>query len=151
MDTLFTVLHVVGAVFIVGPMAILPMSAMRALRAGNSAQVATLAKSTAIFSYLSLIVFVLGFAVVGMSDPKDNFSMSTPWILASVVLYAIAIVLSLIVVVPAMKRAAEAVGSTDANAAGQPAARTGYAAISAGSGIAALALVAVVVLMVWKP
>ena len=39
METLFAVLHVVSAVFIVGPMAILPMTAMRALRAGNAGQV----------------------------------------------------------------------------------------------------------------
>lgn len=50
MDTLISILHVVGAVFIVVPMAILPMTAMRAVRAGKGAQVAVLAKSTTIFS-----------------------------------------------------------------------------------------------------
>jgi uncharacterized membrane protein len=168
MDTLFLVLHVVGAVFIVGPMAILPMSAMRAVRAGNSAQVATLAKSTMIFSYLSLIVFVIGFGLVGMADPKFNLSVTTPWVLTSIVLYVIAVVLSLVVVVPAMKRAASATSgpaTSAASATSAPAAsgsgaavatagvpaKSGYAAISAGSGIVSLLLVAVTVLMVWKP
>jgi len=150
MDTLFSILHVVGAVFIVGPMAILPMSAMRAIRAGSSAQVATLAKSTRIFSLLSLIVFVLGFALVGVADPKYNLSVTTPWVLASIILYVVAIVLSLAVVVPAMNRAAANAGTAPA-ASGSAAAKSGYAAISAGSGIVSLLLVAVVVLMVWKP
>jgi uncharacterized membrane protein len=149
MDTLFTVLHVVGAVFIVGPMAILPMTAMRALRSENYAQVATLAKSTAVFSYLSLIVFLLGFAVLGMSKPQDNLSMTTPWILTSVIAYAIAIVLSLVVVVPAMRRAAEAPAGP--SSAGSPSSPRSNAAISAGSGVVSLLLLLVVVLMVWKP
>lgn len=146
MDTLLTVLHVVTAVFIVGPMAILPMTAMRAVRAGNGAQVAVLAKSTMIFSWLSLIVFLLGFGVMGMADEKFGLSFTTPWILWSIILYVIAFALSLFVVVPAMNRAAEAIGSTSDGAA-----KGGYPAIAAGSGIVALLLVAVVVLMVWKP
>jgi uncharacterized membrane protein len=145
MDTLFTILHVVTAVFIVGPMAILPMTAMRAVRAGNASQVATLAKSTMIFSWLSLIVFVLGFGVMGMADPKYDLSVTTPWILWSIVLYLVAFVLSILVVVPAMRKAAAALESSEAPVA------SGYPAIAAGSGVVSLLLVVVVVLMVWKP
>jgi uncharacterized membrane protein len=82
---MLNVLHEVGAVFIVGPMAILPMSAIRALRADNTSELATLAKSTRVFSLLSLIDVVLGFGVKGVSDPKDHFSFTTPWILTSVI------------------------------------------------------------------
>jgi len=145
MDTLFTILHVVTAVFIVGPMAILPMTAMRAVRAGNASQVATLAKSTLIFSWLSLIVFVLGFGVMGMADPKYDLSFTTPWILWSIILYVVAFVVSVFVVVPAMRKAAAALESSTAPAA------SGYPAIAAGSGVVSLLLVVVVVLMVWKP
>ncbi|GAA2228179.1 DUF2269 domain-containing protein [Herbiconiux moechotypicola] len=163
MDTLFAVLHVVGAVFIVGPMAILPMTAMRALRSGQLAQVATLAKSTTIFTYLSLVVIVLGFGLVGMADPRYELSLTTPWVLASIVLSLAAVVLNLALVVPAMKRAAagtasgtatDAVASSTVAVAGAPTAspgRSGYAVISAGSGVVSLLLLAVVVLMVWKP
>lgn len=164
MDTLFAVLHVVSAVFIVGPMAILPMTAMRAVRAGNAGQVTTLAKSTNIFSLLSLLTVVFGFGVMGMADPKYKTSVTTPWILWSIIAYVIALGLTLFVVVPAMKRAAEALearaasGAPASVAAGQtPAAEAadlssrGYPAIAAGSGVASLLLVLVVVLMVWKP
>jgi uncharacterized membrane protein len=146
MDTLFTVLHVVTAVFIVGPMAIIPMTAMRAVRAGNGAQVAVLAKSTTIFGWLSLIVFVLGFGVMGMAPKEYGLSFTTPWILWSIILYVIAFVLTLFVVVPAMNKAAAALQDGGADAS-----KAGYPAIAAGSGIASLLLVVVVVLMVWKP
>jgi len=138
METIIAILHVVGGVFIVGPMAILPMSAMRAARAGNTEQVGSLATSTTVFTYLSLIVFVLGFGLVGVADPKYDLSITTPWVLASIVLYLIAFALNLFVVIPALRRAARSGGA-------------GRTAITAGSGAVALLLVVVVVLMVWKP
>ena len=152
MSTLLNVLHVVGAVFIVGPMAILPMSGLRALRADNPSEVATLAKSTRVFSLLSLVVVVLGFGVVGVSDPADHFSFTTPWILTSVSVYIVALLLSLFQVVPAMGRASVKVNvSSSPPDAAATASNNGYAAIAAGSGIVSFLLVVVVVLMVWKP
>ena len=153
MDILLNVLHVATAVFIIGPMAILPMTAMRAVRAGNGAQVSVLAKSTMVFSWLSLIVFVLGFGVLGTADEEFGLSFTTPWILWSIILYVIAFALSLFVVVPAMRKAVTALGARDSAVAstGSDAAGAGYPAIAAGSGIVSLLLVAVVVLMVWKP
>ena len=164
METLLVVLHVVSAVFIVGPMAILPMTAMRAVRAGNAAQVRTLATSTNLLSLLSLLVVVFGFGTLGLADKKHGWSITTPWILWSIIAYVIALGLTLFVVVPAMRNAAEALDARAA--AGAPAAAPegatpvaeaadlssrGYPAIAAASGVASLLLVVVVVLMVWKP
>jgi len=153
MDTLLTVLHVVGAVFIVGPMAILPQTAMRAVRSGQAGQVKTLATSTMIFTWLSLIVFVLGFGVMGMS--KYDISFADTWIWLSVVLYVIAFLVSMFVVVPSMRKAATALAGVDAAAGagadGTKPERAGYPAIAAGSGITALLLLVVVILMVWHP
>lgn len=104
MDTVLNVLHVVTAVFIIGPMAILPMTGMRAVRAGQGAQVATLAKSTFVFSLLSLLVVFFGFGVMGMADDEWNLSISTPWILYSIILYLVALVLNLAMVVPADRK-----------------------------------------------
>jgi uncharacterized membrane protein len=167
MDTLFAVLHVATAVFIVGPMAILPMTAMRAVRAGNVSQVRTLAKSTNLLALLSLATVVFGFGVMGMSDPKYKLSVTTPWILWSIVAYIIALGLTLFLVVPAMRRAADAIETLPAVSAAAPGAAPapaaavapaaaglesrGYPVIAAGSGVASLLLVLVVVLMVWKP
>jgi uncharacterized membrane protein len=160
MDTLFTVLHVVAAVFIVGPMAILPMTGLRAIRSGNAAQITTLAKSVNIFTLVSLVVVFFGFAALGMSDPKYHLSIATPWIWISIVAYAIALALNLFLVVPAMRKAAAAAtvaataggaGASAAGSAGGDVKPEGYAQIAAGSGIVSLLLLLVVVLMVWKP
>ncbi|MGN6427730.1 DUF2269 family protein [uncultured Leifsonia sp.] len=142
METLFAVLHVVSAVFIVGPMAILPMTAMRAVRAGNAGQVEVLAKSTNLISLLSLLVVLFGFGVMGLADKKYDLSITTPWILWSIILYIVALGLTLFLVVPTMRRASEAIRAGEASK---------YPAIAAGSGVASLLLVIVVVLMVWKP
>ena len=146
MDTVLTVLHVVTAVFLVGPMAILPMTALRALRAGEWSMVSTLAVSTRVFSLASLLVAVLGFGVVGTADKRFDLSVTTSWVLTSIILYVIALALSLAVVVPAMKRAAG-----DLEGGRGEAARALYGRIAAGSGVVSLLLVAVTVLMVWKP
>jgi uncharacterized membrane protein len=145
MDTLLNVLHVVTAVFLVGPMAILPMTAMRAVRAGEWSMVATLAGSTRVFSLLSLLVAVLGFGVVGTADERFDLSVTTPWVLTSIVLYLVALALSLALVVPSLTRAAAQLEE------GRGGARALYGRIAAGSGVVSLLLIAVTVLMVWKP
>jgi uncharacterized membrane protein len=94
MHTLLDVLHVVAAVFLVGPLAILPMTAMRALRAGQGSAVASLARSTWIFALASLLVVVFGFGVMGTSDPQYKLTIGTPWIWISIVLYLIALALT---------------------------------------------------------
>jgi uncharacterized membrane protein len=148
MDTVISILHVTTAVFIVGPMAILPMTGLRALRAGSAGQVRTLATSTTIFSWLSLLTFVLGFGAMSLAPKQYDLSITTPWILWSIILYVVAFVLSAFVAAPQMKRAAERLESAPE---GGTAAVAGYGAIAASNGIASLLLVVVVVLMVWKP
>jgi uncharacterized membrane protein len=157
-SVIFDILHVAAAVFIVGPMAILPMTALRAIRAGSPGQVRTLARSTNIFSLLSLIVVFFGFGAMGLSDPKYHTSIASTWIWLSIVFYVVALALTLFVVVPAMRRAAdnlegeEAVEVEDPSAVGEaPEKVAGYGIISGTSGVASLFLLAVVVLMVWKP
>jgi uncharacterized membrane protein len=143
METLLNVLHVLTAVFVIGPMAVLPMTAMRSLRAGHGDQVSSLARSTVVFSIGSVVVALLGFALLGMTGDKHGTSVSTPWVLWSVIAYLVALGLTLFVVVPAMRAAATGVRSGGSSAS--------YGKIAAPSGVASLLLAVVVVLMVWKP
>lgn len=159
------ILHVVTAVFIVGPMAILPMTGMRAIRAGNAGQVLTLAKSTFVLSLASLAVVIFGFGAMGLADERFNLSVTTPWILISIVLYIIALIISLAMVVPIMRRAGrrlQEAGSSSAGTTGTAAASvkgnsaanssmSEYALIGMSSGISAVLLLVIVILMVWKP
>jgi uncharacterized membrane protein len=143
MGTVLNVLHVVTAVFLIGPMAILPMTAMRAVRVGNAPVVELLARSTWVFSLASLVVAVLGFGVVGTADKRFDLSVGTPWVLTSIVLYVVALLVSLFLVVPGMRQAAADLAASGASKA--------YGRIAAASGVVSLLLVAVTVLMVWKP
>lgn len=161
MNTLMDILHVLAAVFIVGPMAILPMTGMRAVRAGDGRQVSALATSTFVFTLLSLLTVIFGFGVMGTSNPKYNLSVSTPWIMISLVLYVIAFILSLAVVWPTLRRAgrrlkeqhggADAAGVAPTGAASTGLAGNEYTIIAMGSGIVTILLLVVVILMVWKP
>lgn len=145
METLFAVLHVTAAVFIIGPMAMLPMTALRAIRAGNADQVVSIARSTRVVSWLSLIVALIGFALVSFVDPEDKLTFGTPWLLASIIVYAVAVTVSLSLVAPLLGRAGHHL--LDGTAAGSGM----YGRIAGFSGLVTLLLVAVVVLMVWRP
>lgn len=138
MTTLLTVLHVAAAVFIVGPMTIMPMSTLRSLRNGDIARVHSAARIIRLMSYLSLITLVTGFAILGLVGAKWNLSITTPWVLTSVVLYLVALILTLAVIVPTYARFREQANSV-------------YTRVAVSSGVAALSLVTVVILMVWRP
>jgi hypothetical protein len=58
--------------------------------------VVTIAESTRVFILLSLIVVILGFGVMGLSDPSDHFPFTTPRILTWVIVYIVALLLSLL-------------------------------------------------------
>ena len=95
MKTVLDVLHVLTAVFLVGPMAVLPMTGMRLIRSGATSQVGANAKSTNVFSLASLLVVIFGFGVMGMSEEKYDLSISTPWILISRIAYLVALGINL--------------------------------------------------------
>jgi uncharacterized membrane protein len=140
MGTVLAVLHVVSAVFLIGPMALLPQTALRAVRAGNAPVVGLLTRSTKVFTWASLAVAVFGFGVAGI----EGIPLSRTWLWLSIVLYLLALALSLVLVVPSLTRAAaELTAGRSATAL--------YGRIAAGSGVVTLLLLAVAVLMAWKP
>lgn len=155
MQTLINILHVVTAVFIVGPMAVLPMTSLRAIRAGDGNQVVTLAKSTFVLSLASLAVVIFGFGAMSLAEERFHLSVTTPWILISIVLYVIALIVSLAMVVPFMRRAGhqlqQAGSGTDGTASRSGSSMSEYSLIAMSSGISAVLLLVVVILMVWKP
>lgn len=147
MYTVMLVLHVVTAVFLVGPMAVIPMNAMRSLRAANAEAVLSAARSTMIFSLGSLLVFILGFGLVGVAPKEWGLSIGTPWLLISIVLYAVAAALNLLAVVPALRSAGEHLQDPEPG----PVRGNDYRRIAVVSGVVSLLLIAVTVLMVTRP
>ncbi|MCH4209720.1 DUF2269 family protein [Bifidobacterium sp.] len=165
-------LHVIGSVFIIGPLAVLPMTGLRAIREGGSAQVRGLSRTVMMLGWLTVLVGAFGVVGFYVMNPAYRNKLGTAWLVWSVVLTLIALVLTLAVVVPHMNAAAKAIESRKASTAaafdsevsrsgssGKPgisavsgsdtaAAHRQYVVVSAVSGIVSLLFVAVAVLMV---
>ena len=143
MASLVLTLHVVGAVFVFGPLAVLPMTGLRAMRTGGSAQVRGLSHSLSIFAWLSLVVALAGIAYIPLAPERWHLSLTTGWVLWSIVLTAVAITLSLIVIIPQMNSAAATLEVAKKGTRPRE-----YAAVASSSGIVSMLLVVVAVIMV---
>lgn len=141
---LVLVLHLLTVAAVVGPLLAAPPMAARALRDGRLDALRDHTRTTRLYAIASVVVVLLGSAMVGLGDVGDQWSFGQVWVSASYVLWLVAVVLLLVVVVPAQTTAAERLeaGQDAGGLAGR---------ISAAGGIAALALTAVIVLMVLKP
>jgi uncharacterized membrane protein len=106
MVKLFLALHVLLAIFLVGPLAMIPMTALRSIRRRDAGQLHSAARQTMIYGLASIAVFLLGFAVVGTEPSSHRISLGAPWLTISMTLYVIALVLVLTVLVPSLRRAA---------------------------------------------
>jgi uncharacterized membrane protein len=131
------VIHVVLAIFLVGPLVAAANQAARALRSGSGDTVRLLARSVTLYGWASLLVGIVGFGLV-----RDRFSFSDGWLIASIVLFVLASVLVLALLAP-MLRGATVGGGRDSAALAPRAAAV--------AGVSSLCYVGIAVLMVWKP
>jgi uncharacterized membrane protein len=137
------VIHVVLAIFLVGPLVAAANQVARELRGGSAGTVRLLSRTVTIYGWASLLVGIVGFGLV-----RDRFSFSDGWLIASVILFVVASVLVLALLVPLLRRATAGAG-TDAATGADTAALAPRAAALAG--VASLCYVAIAVLMTWKP
>ena len=108
-------------------------------------------------SLLSLLVVIFGFGILGFST--HGTTITTGWVLSSLILYVIALGLSLFGVVPALRTAAAQLTGAGAGSGSTAGAAAGVAdgvaaarrRVAMFSGITSLLLVVIVVLMTWKP
>ena len=138
-------LHLITVVAVIGPLLVAAPLAARAARAGRVEALRDHTRTTRVYSLASVVVVVLGSALVGLGDVGDQWSYGQAWVGASYLLWLVAVVLLLVVVVPAQTTAAERLDAGEGDV-GSLAQR-----ISAAGGVAALSLTAVIVLMVFKP
>lgn len=137
-------LHLVTAVFLVGPSAIAGMSSVRAAKAGHAQALRDASRTTRLYSLGTLVTVLLGTGLVGLTTVGEQWDLGQLWISASYALWFVALALTLGMVVPAQLKAAKAIegGGNGGDLAGR---------IAAGSGLALLAWTAIIVLMVAKP
>jgi uncharacterized membrane protein len=109
MHTFLVLLHVIAAVFLIGPLVIAPMFGLRALRLGNTDGLRDAARQTTQYGLLSLIVFAFGVLAVATED--DEYTFSTIWVNVSMTLYILALLVVLLIVAPALNKASKLVSA----------------------------------------
>jgi amino acid transporter len=139
-------LHILTAVFVIGPMGVAAMTAPRLIRGGREALPALRGalRATRYYPLASVIVVAFGFAMVSRGPYGYHRKVTEFWILGSIVLWVIAAALTFVVVATAIERAATAIEEGR-----DP--RRFVGIVAAAGGIASLCWVAIVVMMVIKP
>ncbi|HEX7354161.1 MAG TPA: DUF2269 family protein [Mycobacteriales bacterium] len=134
-------LHVVAAVFVLGPLMFAISATPRAIRSGGAATLRFLVATTRVYAYGSIIVLLLG---LGAVRSKYHMSYGQTWVWVSIVLFVVAFGLITGVVLPAQRRALRLLDE-GASATDQ------LPAIGAGAGIASVLIAVIVFLMIYQP
>lgn len=132
-------LHFTLGALVVLPLAVLPFAGLLEVRARNAAGLRGLGRTTTAFGAVALVIGFLGILLVSY---VPHLTIATPWVAASVLLYAAAIALSVGVTAPRLRTASELV------TAGSPVPTRMLLASAVSTTVF---LMGVVVLMVWKP
>lgn len=141
MHTFLLALHVLTAVFAIGPLVHAATTASRGVRRGDAAATAASARIARVYGYASVIVVLLGLSLV---RPKWDAQFGDTWVWLSLVLWAVALVLVLVLIAPALDRATRLI------AAGEQA-RGLTAQVAAAGGAVGLIFAGIVFLMIYRP
>jgi uncharacterized membrane protein len=142
---LLLALHLLFAVFAIGPLVHAATTAARGVRTGDAAATASSARMLKVYSYVSVLVIVAGMGL--MSQKEDGHKLgefSDAWIWVSLVLWLVAVGLVLGVMVPTLDKATKQI-------AAEQSVVTLTARVAAAGGVVALLFLVIVVLMVYKP
>jgi hypothetical protein len=141
-------LHLLTAIFAIGPLVGAATTAARGLRSDNADATDGAARTLTIYAYASVLVVIFGFGLMSAKAPwneSENVAeFSETWIWLSVLLWVVSMALVLGVTVPALKQAATTIRD------GQPAQRLA-ARVAGSGGVVALLFAIVVFLMVYQP
>lgn len=139
--------HVLAAIFAIGPLVHAATTASRGIRTGDGAATVASARMLRIYSYASVVVVIVGFALMSTTSAythKRTADFGETWIWLSVILWAAAVALALAVLEPGLKRAGTLIAS------GEPTAPL-VGRVAAAGGIVGLIFAGIVFLMVYRP
>lgn len=140
-------LHLLTAIFAIGPLVHASTTAARGLRTADAGATAAAARTITVYSYASLLVVFFGFGLMSMDDPYGPGKVAEigePFIWLSGLLWLVAVGLALGVLVPALQQATAKIGAGEAVDALK-------ARVAAPGGIIGLIFAGIVFLMVYKP
>jgi hypothetical protein len=133
-------LHLLFAIFTIGPLVHAATTAGRGVRQGDGVAVAASARMAKIYAYASILVVLAGFALLG----KDDDKISQFWVWGSAVLWLISVGLVLGLLVPSLEQAAKKIA-----ASADPKPLLGR--VAASGGIVGVIFAVIVFFMVYKP
>jgi uncharacterized membrane protein len=137
--------HLVLAVFAIGPLVHAATTAGRGIRTGDGAATASSSRVLRIYAYVSVLVVVVGFALMSQKRRGQKLGdIGDTWIWLSLALWVIAIAMVLAVIVPTLDKASEQIRA-------QQSVVTLTARVAATGGVVAGLFVVIVVLMVYRP
>ncbi len=138
-------LHLLTAIFAIGPLAHAATTAARGLRTADASATATAARTITIYTYASLLVVLFGFGLMSAEKRGEKVAeISEPYIWVSTLLWVIAVSLALAVLVPALQQATAKIAAGEAVDALK-------AKVAAPGGVIGLIFAGIVFLMVYKP
>jgi uncharacterized membrane protein len=141
-------LHLLAAIFAVGPLVGAASTASRALRNADAAAATSAARMIRLYSYVSIVVVILGMGLMSQKAPWDSSEdvgqFGDTWIWLSLLLWVVAMAISLGVLAPSLTKAAAEIG-------GGGSARRLVGRVAAAGGGIGLIYAVIVVLMVYQP
>lgn len=148
MYKLLLALHLVFAVFAIGPLVHAATTAGRGIRKGDGAATAASARLLRVYGYASVLVVLTGLLLMNSDLPFSNAGkageLTQTWIWLSLVLWVLAVGVVLGVVVPTLDRATALIAKEESVVALT-------ARVAATGGVVGLVFIAILVLMVYRP
>lgn len=142
---LLLAVHLVLAVFAIGPLVHSATTAGRGIRTGDGSATATASRVLRIYAYVSVLVIVAGMALMPQKQRGHQLGeIGDTWIWLSLVLWVVAVALVLGVIVPTLDKATKQIAAQESVVALT-------ARVAASGGVVAILFVVIVVLMVYKP
>lgn len=142
--------HLLFAVFAIGPLVHAATTAGRGIRKGDGAATATASRMLRIYAYASVLVVIAGMGLMSAKYPSGPHkgqhagAIGDLWIWLSLVLWVVAVALVLGVVVPTLDKATASIARQDSVVA-----LTGR--VAAAGGVIGVVFAVIVVLMVYRP
>lgn len=138
-------LHLLFAIFAIGPLVHTATTAGRGIRRGDGAATASSARVLRIYAYVSVLVIVAGFGLMDQKRRGEKLGeFGQTWIWLSVLLWLVAIGVVLGLLVPTLDKATRQIEAQESVVA-----LTGR--VAAGGGVVGVIFVVIVVLMTYQP
>lgn len=141
MHKLLLALHLLFAIFVIGPLVHAATTASRDLRKPDADALARTSRILRIYSYVSVLVVILGFSLV---QSKYHVEFSDAWVWISVVLWLLAVAVALGLLIPALDKAIGLI--RDGSEVGSLVGR-----VAAFGGLIGVLFAVIVFLMVYRP